>query len=1012
MSVELLISPPATGKTETCIQRIRTLRQNQPFAKIWVVVPDRLQAVAFRRRLAQAGGSLGTQVGRFNDLFRNILEENGIFVPRATYPLTHHLIKGVVDQAVESGQIPYFAALQDFPGFIQVLRESFTDLKRALVEPQTLLDYVQQGAPGQQELALIYQHYQQRLQTLQYADEEDVNNLTVRKLQDSSITCENIDLLLVDGFDSFTGAQFAVLQLLAKQVKTLLITFPGDCSSQRPAHHRFKKNIERLLTEFSPTLLPPESKSYLPDPIANLEKHLFNNEESQSIPVKSPILLEARSPADEVRETLRWMKKLVIRENVPINECVIFTPNPNTYHPLLRLFAEELGVHLRFTLDESLDNSPPITAIINLLSLPLKNFNAHHLINSLRSPYFDFDITTGTVDLLEMISRIGQIVEGRDQWQDTFARLIDSIEDQTANLDEERNSPNLPRGEVAIRYQQKLVTIFQLITPSPQSLTQTEWISWLEDLLDQLDFYARSDNDRDRSATDVFRDVLRSLVLVESVIGARPVAYASFINDFFTTLQSKGTHEPFHRNQPELLVAHLTEARGIRFKAVAILGLSEGSFPVNEQPDPFLDEELRHALGLEPRLNREQAGLYYQAVTRADQFLLITRPYLSPDGEQWEESAYWSATRKLFDASALVRINPDQATPFVDAASTQELLFEAVRNGNLPRRYDFLLERWHNLQQVREVLDARRSREVKGPFEGDLATLTDSINQRYSTDATWSASRLETYSNCPYLFFVRNLLDLETRELPKLGFDSRQLGSMLHVILENTYLKAENRSDLESLLVTLEAECDKEFANAPTTYGFRPSVLWQIEKEQLREKLRKTIQALAKYEDWIPAFFEAKFGLEGLPPLTIDLQTQRIKIRGVIDRIDRNADGNLRVIDYKAGSSHLSANDLKLGYRLQLPVYALAARDALQFGDVVDGFYWKIQQAEAGSLRLERFKDEENKGIEVAFETLLMHLERILSGICTANFPPQPPQGGCPSYCPAAAWCWRFTPGW
>ena len=41
-------------------------------------------------------------------------------------------------------------------------------------------------------------------------------------------------------------------------------------------------------------------------------------------------------------------------------------------------------------------------------------------------------------------------------------------------------------------------------------------------------------------------------------------------------------------------------------------------------------------LNLEPRLGREQAGLFYQAVTRADNFLLLTRPTLAGDGERWE----------------------------------------------------------------------------------------------------------------------------------------------------------------------------------------------------------------------------------------------------------------------------------------------------------------------------------------------------------------------------------------
>jgi ATP-dependent helicase/DNAse subunit B len=341
------------------------------------------------------------------------------------------------------------------------------------------------------------------------------------------------------------------------------------------------------------------------------------------------------------------------------------------------------------------------------------------------------------------------------------------------------------------------------------------------------------------------------------------------------------------------------------------------------------------------------------------------------------------------------------------------LLFEAVRNRKIPRRYEELLPRWQNLQQVREVLHARRAKEANSPYEGDLALLADSINQRYPENYTWSASRLENFSNCPYQFYVSNLLELEARELPKLGLDSRQLGSMLHKILENTYLNAQDRTDLQSLLNSLIVECDREFADAPRTYGFRPSALWQIEQEQLLEKLKETIIALVEFSQWTPTHFEEKFGIGNQSPLTIKLQDESIKIRGVIDRVDRNQeDGTLRVIDYKTGSAHLSPNDLKRGYRLQLPVYALAARDALKLGTVSDGIYWQIMQAKPSNIRLERFSNNDIKGIEVAFETLLSHLERIMTGIRSAEFPPQPPQGGCPDYCPAAQWCWRYTPGW
>ena len=135
-------------------------------------------------------------------------------------------------------------------------------------------------------------------------------------------------------------------------------------------------------------------------------------------------------------------------------------------------------------------------------------------------------------------------------------------------------------------------------------------------------------------------------------------------------------------------------------------------------------------------------------------------------------------------------------------------------------------------------------------------------------------------------------------------------------------------------------------------------------------------------------------------------------MRGVIDRLDKNADGELRVVDYKTGSSHLAKGDLINGRRLQLPLYALAARDALKLGEPVDGMYWMILAAKAGSLKLENFESEDGDGFDAALDIVKKHLLRIVTGIRSGEFPPIPPKGGCPAYCPATQWCWRYQGGW
>src|SRR5512143_4115054 len=98
MPVELLIAPPASGKTATCIQRIRAMATGHPFAPVRVVLPDRLQAAAFRRRLAEAGGALGVQVGTFGDLYVELLDLASLSFPVASPPMLHRLVHTALEQ--------------------------------------------------------------------------------------------------------------------------------------------------------------------------------------------------------------------------------------------------------------------------------------------------------------------------------------------------------------------------------------------------------------------------------------------------------------------------------------------------------------------------------------------------------------------------------------------------------------------------------------------------------------------------------------------------------------------------------------------------------------------------------------------------------------------------------------------------------------------------------------------------------------------------------------------------
>ena len=721
------------------------------------------------------------------------------------------------------------------------------------------------------------------------------------------------------------------------------------------------------------------------------------------------------------------------------------------------------------------------------------------------------DSGAAIADALDAVARWGNVIGGEAQWREAFERLLKVDVAENGDDDEERGAAppaEVPTGSEAAALLDRFDAFVRRLQPA-ENATMREHVRWIEGLIGRdplmptasgsqadlaapdgsLQIVARcrrpmDDEEpmldvehRDISALEALKDVLRALVAADEALAGLndppSISFDDFLQDLAAAVEAAvHTHDHDAQNGAVLL-SDVPSARGLPFRAVALLGVAEGEFPATISENPFLRDAERTALrtvhGLEIANSTDSSELeyFYETITRPSERLLLTRPRLADNGALWKASPFWEEvvdltgmTPRRLNSSDLPALEnaAGRAERFVAAAMqapggpfdpetwrTRALALDPGRVGDSGRDSERAGDshvgparvgdsgrdptrvgdagrdpnphaRWPDVVAGAEVLrdrarDPRRAADPT-PFDGDLSSLTALLTDRFGPRAMWSPSAIETMVGCGFRFFVERGIGLRPREEPAEGLNAAQLGTIYHDLLERVYehVPPDDRTNADALMAALDEVADPLLDRAPDRLGFRPTAWWRRTRDGIKAKTRSTLQALCEpdvVDGYTPIAHERSFGRAGAPPLVMEDGDDRIRIRGVIDRVDRAPDGRLRIVDYKtAGPSAFAARSLVSGDKLQIALYALAARDALNLGQPTEGFYWHVQKAEASPLKLSRAEG----GVQGALHIASQHTWSAVRGVRDGRFAPTPPKGGCPTYCAAASFCWRYAP--
>ncbi len=373
-----------------------------------------------------------------------------------------------------------------------------------------------------------------------------------------------------------------------------------------------------------------------------------------------------------------------------------------------------------------------------------------------------------------------------------------------------------------------------------------------------------------------------------------------------------------------LLTAH--RSKGLEWSVVVVAGVQDGVWPDLRRRGTLLEPDLlgQDGLGTPPstkQLLADERRLFYVACTRAKRRLLVTAvSSLDDAGDR---------PSRFLDELGLTT-SYDESTALDDATEPP-----IARHPGAQHPGTELLAVHSLVARLRRCgLDPASSPALRDAAAVELASLAAAADESgaplvpAADPATWwglvditpgarpvrdpeqplalSGSGVSGFERCPLQWFLDREVHASGASSASQGF-----GTVVHALAQ-AVSDGELAADPDVLVEALDSVWNRLGFEAP----------WQAERER-----REARKAMVRFLQWHQANPRDVVGTE----VDFAVELGDARIRGAVDRVERDADGCVHIVDLKTGKSARSKDELAVD--AQLGVYQLAAREGALSGE-------------------------------------------------------------------------------
>jgi ATP-dependent helicase/DNAse subunit B len=1021
-SHRLYTSPYLAALEKALLSAVQKEKADDPLRPVVILVGSHLLGRYLVRMLARESGGLVNV--RFVTIMQlaSILGRDHLEAERGLRPFPGELEGALLGSVLHGRDFTYLNPVKEFSGFRAALRATLRDLRDAGLVESFILELAKPGKPGVRqkwrELAAASEFFA----SYRHGFYDDADLLQAAGRQAGTYRSRfNAGRLFIYGIYDFTATQAHVVKALAGEV-TLEVFIPHGPGK---AYGYANRGLDWFEKELGVKKERLGQGAAVWGELAGVQQALAEGKPPDKGSKAFQGSVEIIAAPGELKEIEEIAGKIIelAGQGVPFSDMGVLTRSQDRHLPLIEEVFGRAGIPYFSQEEHLLTPSPLGKFVTHLLELlpegGNKDFYRPTMISLISCGCLSFpeEDDEWTSDQWRKYSIDAGIVSGWKDWDEKLRQLAESNDDP-----EER-----ARIE---RFREYVLRLIEKLTGFPGKGSFKDFAMAFNEIV------------REFTDKDIETWVSVLAILDELGVSATRDKFKETIGAWAQSMKLSDENDINRFQEGAVTVGGIMGLRGVRFKAVFAPGLVGRSFPAPVREDPILLDDERAALAKRLgkkgalRLNRDRPSedrlLFSLLVQAARERLALT--YARTDEHGKKEKLPSPFLLEVASALAgepvdyskmargapgirrvpLSRIRSSEVKPEVlddrPALDNAEfLLWDSARRGFQPPPPS-ALKAHPFLKRGLEVFK-ERSRPLSGPFTGrmknreSLEFLSDYVREK-----SFSPSALEAYARCPFAFFAKRVMRLESPARPEdESFDNLAQGNLIHAALRSFMEEVRDRRlyplgerDPDDILPMLKGFFDAECKRLETDKAFTRTLEWALEKERLLMQLPAVLDSLikAEKEGFMPAEFEFSFGFgeesrgavySRPDPVPLALPSGiTITLWGHIDRFDVSETGSkaVRSIDYKTGNYLFKGKQrLRSGTALQSGVYLIASGAIVgaPLDDFSDSGYVHVLGASAGKSMLIPGDHEFVKRVKAAIDV-------IVQGIKKGVFSPLPAQ--------------------